>query len=181
MLLTADRGFFSYALWRKAIGTGVDMLRRIRTDKSGPKPVHVEDLPDGSWLADLRQTHSAATRAAEPMRVRFTEYTLDDGRENATSHRLFTTILDPGEATATDLAAAYSRRWEIESAFDEFKTHQRGPRTILRSKSPDLSQKRAYKPDPTGRLVPQTPHPKPSDKAQHIRDPEISPRGPTQA
>lgn len=27
---------------------------------------------------------------------------------------------------------------EIELAFDELKTHQRGPRTVLRSKSPDL-------------------------------------------
>ena len=66
MLLLADRGFFSYALWRKASAGGADLLWRIRTDKSGPKPVHVEDLPNGSWLADPRQTHSAA----EPMRVR---------------------------------------------------------------------------------------------------------------
>lgn len=138
MLLTADGGFFSYALWRKAIGTGVDLLWRIRTDRSAPKPVHVEDLPDGSWLADLRQTHSAEARGAEPMRVRVIDYTLDDGRESATSYRLFTTILDPGEASATDLATAYAQRWEIELAFDELKTHQRGPRTVLRSKSPDL-------------------------------------------
>ncbi|MDT0264637.1 IS4 family transposase, partial [Jatrophihabitans sp. DSM 44399] len=54
MLLLADRGFFSYALWRKAIGTGADLLWRVRTDKAGPKPTHVEDLPDGSWLAHLR-------------------------------------------------------------------------------------------------------------------------------
>jgi IS4 transposase len=40
--------------------------------------------------------------------------------------------------SATELAAAYHRRWEIELAFDELKTHQRGPRTVLRSKSPDL-------------------------------------------
>ena len=142
MLLTADRGFFSYALWRKASACGADLLWRIRTDKSGPKPVHVEDLPDGSWLADLRQTHSKAARAAEPMRVRVLDYTLDDGRhedsENATGYRLFTTVLDPSEASATDLAAAYAQRWEIESTFDELKTHQRGPRTVLRSKSPDL-------------------------------------------
>src|SRR5674476_1347482 len=38
MLLLADRGFFSYALWRKAIGTGADLLWRVRTDKSAPKP-----------------------------------------------------------------------------------------------------------------------------------------------
>lgn len=142
MLLTADRGFFSYALWRKAAATGTDLLWRIRTDSSGPKPVHVEDLPDGSWLADLRQTHSKAARAAEPMRVRVIDYTLDDGRQesrvNPTGYRLFTTIVDPDEASATDLAAAYAQRWEIESTFDELKTHQRGPRTVLRSKSPDL-------------------------------------------
>jgi hypothetical protein len=139
MLLIADRGFFSYALWRKAIGTGADLLWRIRTDKSGPKPVHVQDLPDGSWLADLRQTHSAAARAAQPMRVRVIDYSIDDGRENTTSYRLFTTIVDPGEVGATDLAAAYAQRWEIETTFDELKTHQRGPRTVLRSKSPDLA------------------------------------------
>jgi hypothetical protein len=36
------------------------------------------------------------------------------------------------------LAAAYAQRWEIQGTFDELKTHQRGPRTVLRSKSPDL-------------------------------------------
>jgi IS4 transposase len=40
--------------------------------------------------------------------------------------------------SAVDLAAAYAQRWEIELTFDELKTHQRGPRTVLRSRSPDL-------------------------------------------
>lgn len=138
MLLTADRGFFSYALWRKAIGTGADLLWRVRTDRSGPKPTHLEDLPDGSWLAHLHQTHSAAARREEPMLVRVIDYTIDDGRDNSTSYRLFTTLTDPEEVAAVELAAAYTQRWEIELAFDELKTHQRGPRTVLRSKSPDL-------------------------------------------
>ena len=72
------------------------------------------------------------------MLIRVIDYTIDDGRDNPTSYRLFTTLLDPDEVTATDLAAAYTQRWEIELAFDELKTHQRGPRTVLRSKSPDL-------------------------------------------
>ena len=72
------------------------------------------------------------------MLVRVIDYRIDDGRENPTSYRLFTTILDPAEAPAVELAAAYAQRWEIELAFDELKTHQRGPRTVLRSKSPDL-------------------------------------------
>ena len=138
MLLTADRGVFSYALWRKAIATGADLLWRVRTDKGGPNPRHVKDLPDGSWLAELQQTHSAAARRAEPMLVRVIDYTIDDGRQNAQQYRLLTTILDSDEVSAVELAAAYTERWEIEIAFDELKTHQRGPRTVLRSKSPDL-------------------------------------------
>ena len=142
MLVLADRGFFSYALWRKAIGTGADLLWRARTDKAGPKPVHLQDLEDGSWLAHLRRATPAAARREEPLLVRVIDYRIEDGRENGrendTTYRLFTTVLDPAEAPAAELAAAYAQRWEIELAFDELKTHQRGPRTVLRSKSPDL-------------------------------------------
>ncbi len=146
MLLMADRGFFSYALWRKAIATGGDLLWRVRTDRSGPKPTHLENLKDGSWLAHLQQTHSAEARREEPLLVRVIDYTLDDGRDEGLTgqggepvvYRLFTTLLDPDIASAEELALAYAQRWEIENAFDELKTHQRGPRVVLRSKSPDL-------------------------------------------
>jgi len=61
-----------------------------------------------------------------------------EGSYNDTSYRLFTTLLDPIEAPAEQLALAYTERWEIKSTFDELKTHQRGARTVLRSKSPAL-------------------------------------------
>ena len=144
MLLLADRGIFSYALWRKATATGADLLWRIRTDRTAPQPSFVEDLPDGSWLAELRRSTGAAERAQPPMTVRVVDYTVDDGRDNPAGYRLFTTILDPAEAAAADLAAAYTRRWEIELAFDELKTHQRGPRMVLRSKSPALVQQEIW-------------------------------------
>lgn len=137
-VVLADRGFFSYALWHKATATGADLLWRIRTDKAGPKPTHVRDLPDGSWLAHLRGLPSAAARRAEPMLVRVIDYSIDDGRDNPMIYRLFTTITDPDQAPAAELAAAYTQRWEIETTFNELKTHQRGPRIVLRSKSPDL-------------------------------------------
>ena len=47
-------------------------------------------------------------------------------------------MLDPTEVTATELAAAYAQRWETETIFDELKTHQRGSKVVLRSKSPAL-------------------------------------------
>ena len=47
------------------------------------------------------------------------------------------------EATQ-DLALAYAQRWEIENTFDELKTHQRGPRQVLRSKPPLLVQQEIW-------------------------------------
>ena len=41
-------------------------------------------------------------------------------------------------------AAACHQRWEIELIFDELKTHQRGPRLVLRSKAPDLVQQEIW-------------------------------------
>ena len=102
MLLLADRGFFSYALWRQASDTGADLLWRVSTGGNGPAPVHVDDLHDGSWLAHLR---SAKDRHSEPMLARIVDYTLEDGRANPTVYRLVTTLLDPVEAPAVDLAA----------------------------------------------------------------------------
>lgn len=135
MLLLADRGFFSYALWRKASATGADLLWRVSTARNGPAPSHLEDLPDGSWLAHL---HARDDRHGTPMLARVIDYTIDDGRDNPTVYRLLTTLTNPEQAPAVELAAAYAQRWEIESTFDELKTHQRGPRVVLRSKSPDL-------------------------------------------
>lgn len=134
MVLLADRGFCGFPLWQRAAATGADLLWRA---KPTMKPRHVETLPDGSWLAELRPSGNPG-RHAEPLIIRVIDYQIDDGRPNDETYRLLTTMLDPAEAPAADLAFAYAQRWEIESVFDELKTHQRGPRTVLRSKSPEL-------------------------------------------
>jgi hypothetical protein len=134
MLVLADRGFCGFPLWSRAAATGADLLWRAMPNM---KPRHVETLGDGTWLAELRPSGNAG-RHATALTIRVIDYQVDDGRTNDETYRLFTTILDPDDAPATDLAVAYAQRWEIEGAFDELKTHQRGPRTVLRSKSPDL-------------------------------------------
>ena len=71
---------------------------------------------------------------------------VDPGRPQAQglTYRLLTTITDPVAAPAADLAALYGERWEFETALDEMKTHQRGPRVVLRSKTPDGVRQEAY-------------------------------------
>ena len=51
---------------------------------------------------------------------------------------LVTTILDTEQAPASELAALYHERWEVETALDELKTHPRGSKMVMRSKMPEL-------------------------------------------
>jgi hypothetical protein len=140
MVLLADRGFTGFALWQRAAATGADLLWRA---KNNVTPRQIEVLADGSWLGEMRLSNTRVN--TDHVVVRVVEYTIDDGRGVETGpFRLFTTMLDPTEVSATELAAAYAQRWEIESAFDELKTHQRGSKMVLRSKSPALVQQEIW-------------------------------------
>ncbi len=76
--------------------------------------------------------------------MRVIEYTLDGVEDAEPLYRLATTLLDEQQAPAAELAALYPQRWEIEGAFDELKIHLRGPRVVLRSKTPELVRQELY-------------------------------------
>ena len=58
--------------------------------------------------------------------------------------RLITTLTDPTPASAQELAACYHERWEAETGYQALKTHQRGPRRVLRSEHPDGIDQEIY-------------------------------------
>jgi hypothetical protein len=137
MLVIADRNFLGHDLWAAAAATGADLLWRAKSDTRLPV---VEELADGSYLSYLVQP--GTRRRGKRIGVRVIEYTLQAGESEhphkaGEVYRLVTTILDPDTAGAEDLAEAYAQRWEIESVFDEIKTHQLGARPVLRSRDPD--------------------------------------------
>ena len=119
---------------------GADLLWRVRKNVVLPC---VKRLPDGSYLSRIypyRQKHRSDTDRID---VRVIEYVLEGG-DSKEVYRLVTTILDPESAPAQELAALYCERWEIETALDELKTHLRGSRIQLRSKTPDLVRQEFY-------------------------------------
>jgi hypothetical protein len=136
MLVLADRGFLGIDLWRQAAATGAQLL--WRASASFLLPV-LEVLADGSYRSHLVPSTTAARRGGtEAVPVRVIEYTIDDGRAPEGEHyRLVTTLLDPDQAPATELAELYAQRWEFENTLDELKTHQRGAKIVLRSRFPD--------------------------------------------
>lgn len=141
MLCLADRFFPSFDLWQQASATGAALVWRLR--KNARLPV-LERCPDGSYLSRLRVNWHCRATDRLPIPVRVIEYTLPNVPEAEPVYRLVTTILDPTQAPAAELAALYHERWEIEGAFDELKTHLRGARIVLRSKTPELVRQEAY-------------------------------------
>jgi hypothetical protein len=84
------------------------------------------------------------TNAAAPASSRSGSSSTPSRTPAALAPRTLTTILDPAAAPGAELAALYAERWEFETALDELKTHQRGPRVVLRSKTPDGVRQEAY-------------------------------------
>ncbi|HEY2594319.1 MAG TPA: IS4 family transposase [Chloroflexota bacterium] len=142
MLCLADRGFYSFERFQNARQTGAQLLWRVKSNMHLPRE---RPLGDGSYLSTV---YAFADRHAhrEGAQVRVVEYQLDDpGVPQAEQrYRLLTTVHDSDAAPASELAALYSERWELEGTIDELKTHQRGPRVVLRSKHPDGVYQEAY-------------------------------------
>jgi len=141
MLCLADRFFPGYKLWRKAGQTGADLLWRVRQNAR----LEVDRrLADGSYLSRIYASTSHRRNQRQAIVVRVIEYHLKDVPGGEKIYRLITTILDPKLAPAQELAALYHERWEIETTLDELKTHLRGARIVLRSKTPELVQQEFY-------------------------------------
>jgi hypothetical protein len=135
MLCLADRFFPSYKLWRAAARTGADLLWRTRQNAR----LDVDQrLADGSYLSRIYASTSDRRNQRKGIAVRVIDYRLKDVQDAEPIYRLITTILDPNQAPAKELAALYHERWEIETALDELKTHLRGAQIVLRSKTPEL-------------------------------------------
>jgi Transposase DDE domain len=137
MLCLADRNFPSYALWRKAAATGAALLWRLSASFTLPV---LEVLADGSYLSELKP---ARKRDGPPIRVRIIEYTVwtttETGEQMSELFCLATTLLDPDQAPAAELAMLYHDRWQVETGIGEMKTIVRGgAEVVLRSQDPDL-------------------------------------------
>ena len=111
MLVLADRGFTAHPLFSAFAATGADLCWRAKNNAALPV---LERLTDGTYRSELvASTDRYARRTV--LAVRVIEYALDDpGRPGAAErYRLITTITDPDQAPAAELAALYAERWGI--------------------------------------------------------------------
>jgi hypothetical protein len=138
---------YSWELFNSFAATGAELAWRIVSVG------HLRWLSDGSYLALIFRPRLSAERRARLVAVakaggavpehlarvvRIVEYTVPDRNPDGELIAVATTILDPKQVSALELAAAYQQRWEEESAIGEVKTHVRGRGEVLRSQSPAM-------------------------------------------
>jgi hypothetical protein len=141
MLCLADRQFFGFALWKAARAGGAELLWRV---KKNMRLACEKRLPDGSYLSRIYPSERDWRHKTNGVRVRVIDYRLEGVADAEPLYRLVTTLLDHEKTPAKELAALYHERWEIETALDELKTHLRGARIVLRSKTPELVRQEFY-------------------------------------
>jgi hypothetical protein len=141
MLCLADRNFFGFALWMQARSSGADLLWRIKINARLPRE---QLLADGSYLSRIYPTQNDQRQQRNGVSVRVIEYRLHGVTNAEPIYRLLTSLLDSVQAPAAELAALYHQRWQIETALAELKTHLRGAKIVLRSKTPDLVRQEFY-------------------------------------
>lgn len=147
MLVIADRGFYSFQLWAEFMATGADLVFRMASHVKLPVG---RVLQDGSYLSEIKQKRVKDSgyriplsvvgdpRRATHIPVRVIEYSVDGAAGGLEAYRVITTILDPEETTAPEIAAAYQERWEYEIALKEIETQMLEPGSGLRSRTPEL-------------------------------------------
>jgi Insertion element 4 transposase N-terminal/Transposase DDE domain len=141
MLCLADRGFSGYEHWRAASDTGAQLLWRCVANRQLPL---VKALDDGSYLSVIYPNPKSRRKRRGEITVRVIEYALPGVPDAQVRYRLLTTLLDPAQAPALELATLYHERWEVEAVFDELKTHLVQRRRTLRSKTPEGVRQEFY-------------------------------------
>jgi Insertion element 4 transposase N-terminal/Transposase DDE domain len=138
MVCLADRLYPGYHLWKMATAGGAHLIWRA---KAGAKLKRIKTLADGSWLTRYYPS-KGARKLENSVIVRVVEYRLKgaatDEAVGQETYRLMTSILDPSEASAEEIASVYPQRWDIELSLKEGKAVLRGDKITLRSKTAEL-------------------------------------------
>lgn len=128
MLLLGDRNFCATAFVETVASTGTDFLIRAKTHRTALKLPILRRLPDGTYLSRVGEVSVRVVNAAITV-------TTADQTVTHDTYRLITSLLDPGEASATSLVQLYHERWEIETSYCELKSTILAGR-VLRGRHP---------------------------------------------
>lgn len=133
-LTILDRGFFGARFLLELEGTGNrQWLTRARSDL---KFRVIKKFGRGDELIEVKVSDHARRQDSslpETWQMRAVRYR----RKGFSSQILLTSLRDPEEYPATELAELYHERWELELGYDEIKTELLDREEAIRSRKPD--------------------------------------------
>ena len=130
-----DRNFVNYYLLDQ-IQRGGEQRHWLVRAKKGLKWKRIKCLGRGDELVEIEFT--ARVRREHPELPRtFLARVVRYCRKGFPARALLTSLLDPKEHPAAEIAALYHERWEIELGYDEVKTHTLERMEALRSETPE--------------------------------------------
>ena len=158
-LFLFDAGFYSFNLARFMIENQFHFIMKVSKSLK-LRAIPNSHMTDGSYLskiifkveASVDPTTGRKQWKMEEIIVRVIEFTIPGFRPVRLITSLLNTKMPSGlepEITAKEIAIHYHKRWDIEIAYDEIKTHQcatlKGQMpTIFRSKRADLVEQELY-------------------------------------
>jgi Insertion element 4 transposase N-terminal/Transposase DDE domain len=158
MMNLADRGFFSMDRWIRFSASGAHLAWRVKNGAKSVPFTTIRTLKDGSELVLLRESASMLGKRRRDAGdktlprlpdtvarlVSFTITARTARRAKTTTIKVLTTLLDPEEFPAREIAALYAERWQIEIAYLHLKKTVKGTGRVLRGRSPVLARQEAW-------------------------------------
>lgn len=159
MINFCDRNFFSMDRWRRAAATGAHLVWRVKNGRKSLPAKVIRRLSDGSYLVRLRESDAmlAARRKAtgdphatrlDDIIARLVEFDVivsDEAARKTPGHfRVLTTLLNHDAYPATEVAQAYTERWQVELAYKSIKSTLRGTPRRLRGHTADLAEQEIF-------------------------------------
>ena len=98
----SDRNLFGFGLWKRAQATQADQLWRVKKNLILPC---IKRFRDGSYLSKVYASDKDRHHETNGIEVRVIEYALEGVPDAEPIYRLITTLLDPKQAPAKELAS----------------------------------------------------------------------------
>jgi len=122
-LLLLDNGFYSLELFEKIIARNSHFIIPAGT---ALRPTVIDQLGPGDYLCEIESYSSKGKRLKKADRKKITVRVIYVQRNGFPRRRLVTSMLDPVQYPAHEIAEIYHQRWHVETFYRDFKIQMEG-------------------------------------------------------
>lgn len=141
-LSIVDRGFLSWGALNKLHSKGTERHWLLRLKKNTTYQV-VREIGPGDELVEIA-TKSASRKQHPELPKTFHARVVSYQVKGYPAQKLITSMVDAEKYPASEVAARYHERWELELGYDELKTHMLDREEALRSRTPELVRQEVF-------------------------------------